>query len=250
MTSEGVAPGADRRRIVAIGGSGFDAQAGDGALFRYLIELTGKQRPEVCFIPTAGGENPDHIISYYQALNALGCGARHLSFFPNPPTADLRGYLLACDLIYVGGGNTKSMLALWREWGVDTILREAWERGIILAGVSAGMICWFEQGLTDSIPGPLTPLPCLGFLKGSACPHFDGEPERRPTLHRLLAEGAMIPGYAADNHAALRFDGETLSEVIATWPGARAYALRAEGGQVIEEPLAARLLTSDHYMGA
>ncbi|HEU0026875.1 MAG TPA: peptidase E [Ktedonobacterales bacterium] len=242
MTTEGAAPVADRRRIVAIGGCGFDAEAGDGALFRYLIALTGKQRPEVCFIPTASGENPDYTIGFYQTFNALGCATRHLHFFPNPPTADLRGYLLACDLIYVGGGNTKSMLALWREWGVDAILREAWERGIVLSGVSAGSICWFEQGLTDSIPGPLTPLPCLGFLTGSDCPHFDGEPERRPTLHRLLAEGAMIPGYAADDHAALRFDGETLTEVIATRPGARAYSLRAENGQVTETPLEARLL--------
>jgi dipeptidase E len=112
----------------------------------------------------------------------------------------------------------------------------------VLAGVSAGMICWFEQGLTDSVPGPLTPLPCLGFLPGSACPHFDGEAERRPTLHRLLSEGQMRPGYAADDHVALRFDGETLTEVIATTTTARAYALRAENGQIIETPVETRLL--------
>lgn len=168
MMAESGADGQDRRRIVAIGGCGFAEEAGDGALFRYLVTLTGKARPEVCFIPTASGESPEYIINFYQRFNALGCGTRHLAFFPNPPTADLRGYLLACDLIFVGGGNTKSMLALWREWGVDAILREAWERGTVLAGVSAGMICWFEQGLTDSVPGPLTPLPCLGFLSGSA----------------------------------------------------------------------------------
>jgi peptidase E len=241
MTDEQSQAG-ERRRIVAIGGVGFDATRGDTALYRYLIELTGKERPTVCFIPTASGESQEYIIAFYQVFNALGVATRHLNFFPNPPTADLAGYLLPCDLIFVGGGNTKSMLALWREWGVDKILHQAWEQGTVLSGSSAGSICWFEQGLTDSIPGAYTALSCLGFLKGSDSPHFDSEPERRPTFHRLLNEGKMLPGYAADDHAALRFDGETLTDVIATHPGARAYALRAQNGQVIEEPLEARLL--------
>jgi dipeptidase E len=240
MTSE-KGGGADKRRIVAIGGTGFGDVA-DEPLYRELIALTGKQRPLTCFIPTASGENADYTITFYQTFNALGCGTRHLHFFPNPPTADLASYLLECDLIFVGGGNTKNMLALWREWGVDATLRQAWEQGTVLSGSSAGMICWFEQGLTDSVPGPLTPLPCLGFLPGSACPHFNSEPERRPTLHRLLAESRMIAGLAADDHAALRFDGQALKEVIATQPTARAYRLRVEDGQISEEPLAARVL--------
>ena len=231
------------RRIVAIGGCAMADSTPDTPLYRYLISLTGKTRPEVCFIPTASGENKDHIIAFYQQFTGLGCSVRHLTFF-NPPVADLRGYLLACDLIFVGGGNTKSMLALWREWGVDAILREAWERGIVLSGVSAGSICWFEQGITDSIPGPLTPLPCLGFLKGSDCPHFDGEPERRPTFHRMLTTDEIMPGYAADDHAALVFEGDTLARVVATTPTARAYHLsRDASGAVVETPLAADLLT-------
>ncbi len=230
------------QRIVAIGGCELGAPSPHEPLFRYLVGLTGNPRPEVCYIPTASGENRDHIIAFYRVFGALGCSTRHLTFF-NPPAADLRSYLLACDLIFVGGGNTKSMLALWREWGVDAILREAWERGIVLAGVSAGSICWFEQGITDSIPGLLTPLPCLGFLQGSDCPHFDSEAERRPTFHRLLAEGAIAPGYAADDHAALVFEDETLARVIATTPTARAYHLTrdADGGPV-ETTLAADLL--------
>lgn len=231
------------RRIVAIGGCALTAPSPDEPLFRYLVSLTGKPRPEVCYIPTASGENRDHIIEFYRVFGALGCSTRHLMFF-NPPVADLRGYLLACDLIFVGGGNTKSMLALWREWGVDDILREAWERGVVLAGTSAGSICWFEEGITDSIPGLLTPLPCLGFLKGSDCPHFDSEAERRPTFHRLLAEGAISPGYAADDHAALVFEGETLARVVATTPTARAYHLtRDANGAPVEAPLPADLLT-------
>ena len=242
MTGERPESSADRRTIVAIGGCALMPQSGDEPLFRELLALTGKQRPLVCFIPTASGENQEYTIAAAETFAALGAVPRHLSFFPNPPTADLAGYLLPSDLIFVGGGNTKNMLALWREWGVDAILRQAWERGTVLAGTSAGMICWFEQGLTDSVPGPFTPLPCLGFLPGSACPHFDGEAERRPRLHALLAGGQMRPGYAADDHAALRFDGETLTEVIATTATARAYSLRAEGSQVIETPLEARLL--------
>lgn len=231
------------RRIVAIGGCALTAPSPDEPLFRYLVSLTGKTRPEVCFIPTASGENRDYIIEFYRVFGALGCSTRHLTFF-NPPVADLRGYLLACDLIFVGGGNTKSMLALWREWGVDDILREAWERGVVLAGTSAGSICWFEEGITDSIPGLLTPLPCLGFLKGSDCPHFDSEAERRPTFHRLLAEGAISPGYAADDHAALVFEGETLARAVATTPTARAYHLtRDANGAAVETPLPAELLT-------
>ena len=232
---------ADARRIVAIGGAGFDPA--NEPLQRYLISLTGKTRPEVCFIPTASGENRDHIIAFYHLFNALGCGARHLTFF-NPPVADLRSYLLDCDLIWVGGGNTKSMLALWHGWGVDEILREAWARGIVLAGSSAGSICWFEQGITDSIPGALTPLPCLGFLKGSNCPHFDSEPERRPTFHRLLAEGAISPGYAADDRVALVYHGETLARIVTTSPTAHAYHLtRDASGAPVETALPAELLS-------
>lgn len=233
---------AERRRIVAIGGCGLDPSGPDMPLHRYLVGLTGKPRPVVCYIPTASGENRDHIIAFYQTYGSLGCSTRHLTFF-NPPVADVRAFLLECDLIFVGGGNTKSMLALWRGWGVDAILREAWERGIILAGVSAGSICWFEQGITDSIPGALTPLDCLGFLKGSDCPHYDGEPERRPAFHRMLREGAIGPGYAADDHAALVYEGERLARVIATTPSARAYHLtRDEAGTVVETPRPADLL--------
>jgi len=234
--------GSALRRIVAIGGCSLLEPQPDLPLYRYLISLTGKPHPEVCFIPTASGEDRDYIIQFYQRFGELGCSTRHLTFF-NPPVADLRSYLLACDLIFVGGGNTKSMLALWREWGVDAILREAWERGVVLSGVSAGMICWFEQGITDSIPGPLTPLPCLGFLPGSACPHYDGEPERRPTFNRMLREGEIGPGYAADNHAALVFEGQRPARVVATTPTARAYHLtRDDAGRPIETPLEADLL--------
>jgi dipeptidase E len=137
-----------------------------------------------------------------------------------------------------GGGNTKSMLALWREWGLDVILRQAWESGVVLTGLSTGAICWFEQGLTDSIPGQWTRLPCLGLLPGSCSPHYDGEPERRPAYHHLVATGQMLPGYAADDSVALHFVDGRLWRVVSSRPTVRAYALEVQTGQVVERPLA------------
>jgi len=228
-------------QIVAIGGMNY-APTGDVALLRYLRALTGKQRARACYVPTASSEQLDHVVSFYETAARLDLVASHLSLF-QPPAADLRGYLLENDLIFVGGGNTKSMLALWREWGLDAILREAWERGIVLAGVSAGAICWFEQGITDSIPGPLTPLACLGYLPGSMCPHYDGETERRQTFHRMLETGAIAPGYAAEDGVGLHFVGTRLERVVTSRAGKAAYRLdRAEGGAVREERMAAEAL--------
>lgn len=228
-------------QIVAIGGMNY-SPTGDVALLRYLRELTGKQRPRACYLPTASGEQLDHVVSFYETAARLDLMASHLSLF-QPPTADLRGYLLENDLIFVGGGNTKSLLALWREWRLDAMLREAWSQGIVLAGVSAGAICWFEQGITDSIPGPLTPLACLGYLPGSMCPHYDGEAERRPSFHRMLAEGMIAPGYATEDGVGLHFVGTRLERVVTSRPGKAAYRLdRADDGAVREERMAAEAL--------
>jgi peptidase E len=148
------------------------------------------------------------------------------------------------DVIYVGGGNTKSMLALWREWGLDVILREAWQAGVILAGLSAGSICWFEAGVTDSIPGDLTVLPCLGFLPGSNCPHYDGEAARRPAYQRFVAEGEIADGYAADDGVGLHYIGTGLERVISSRPEAKAYRVERHDGRVHETPI------TPEYLGA
>jgi len=138
----------------------------------------------------------------------------------------------------VGGGNTKSLLALWREWGLDSALREFWQAGGVLAGLSAGSICWFEEGVTDSIPGALSPLPCLGFLAGSNCPHYDGEPERRPSYQRLVARGRIADGYATDDGVALHYVGGRLERVVSSRPHARAYRLaRSRDGCAAETPI-------------
>jgi peptidase E len=146
------------------------------------------------------------------------------------------------DVIYVGGGNTKTLLAVWRDWGVTEILREAWEAGIVLTGVSAGAICWFQQGLTDSFSADLRPLDCLGFLPGSCCPHYDGEPQRRPAYHRLLASGEIAAGVAIEEWSAVHFKGTEVQRVVASKRGARAYSLRSVYGSVQEVPLAADFL--------
>ncbi len=140
-------------------------------------------------------------------------------------------------MIYVGGGNTKSLLAIWRDWGVTEILREAWEVGIVLTGVSAGAICWFEQGLTDSFSDGLRPLDCLGFLPGSCCPHYDGEAQRRPSYHRLLTSGEISAGVAIEDWTGVHFKGSEIHRVIASKRGARAYSMRAVHGSVQEVPL-------------
>ena len=159
-----------------------------------------------------------------------------------PPTADLASFVLEQDAIYVGGGNTRSLLALWREWQLDTALRTAYERGVVMGGISAGMICWFEHGITDSVPGTLSPLRCLGWVPGTACPHYDGEAQRRPAFHRLLAAGQVPPGYAADDGAALHFVDEALRAVVASRPAARGYRLDRVDGVVREDVLDIRVL--------
>ena len=160
-----------QRQIIAIGGGGFYRDSENLALEKYVTQQTAVESPRVAFVPTASGE-PDHYLSsFYAAFLKLGCRPSVLTFFKRTP--ELRSFLLNQDVIYVGGGNTKTLLAVWRDWGVTEILREAWEAGVVLTGVSAGAICWFEQGLTDSFSDELRPLDCLGFLPGSCCPHYD-----------------------------------------------------------------------------
>lgn len=222
------------------GGGGFLMEK-SRALDRHFLDATGKSNPRACFVGTASGDAESARYKFYEAMAALGVRATHLSLI-QPPTADLAAFVQEQDAIYVGGGNTRSLLALWREWGLDTALRAAYERGVVLGGISAGMICWFEHGITDSIPGSLSPLPCLGWLPGTACPHYDGEAERRPAFHRMLAEGRIPPGVAADDGAALHFVDETLAEVVTSRPNARAYRLALRGGAVQEEALPFRFL--------
>lgn len=230
------------RQIVAMGGGGFSMEPDNPLLDDFILSLTGKARPRVCFVPTASGDDPAYIVSFYDAL-ATRSVASHLPLFARRGE-EIGPFLLAQDVIYVGGGNTENMLAVWRVHGVDRALRAAWEAGVVLAGLSAGSLCWFETGTTDSFGTALEPLSGgLGLLPGSHCPHYDGEPNRRPVYQRLIAEG-LPAGYAADDGAALHFVGTELREVVSSRPEAFAWRVELREGEVVETRLPTRYLGS------
>jgi len=224
------------RQIIAMGGGGFSMEPENPLLDQYILRQSHSDRPKVCFVATASGDSEGYTERFYHAFRQHTCEPSHLSLF-QPPTTDLESFILEKDVIYVGGGNTKNLLALWREWGLDQILMTAWRAGIVLAGVSAGSICWFEEGITDSFGIALDRLSCLGFLPGSNCPHYDGETERRPTFHRLLSERKIGPGLAADDGVALHYVDTELSAVVSSRLNARAYQLQLEDNQVTEREI-------------
>lgn len=216
-------------RILACGGGGdFDG---------FLLELSGKPRPRICFLPTAGGDEPSRIVRFYERFLPLACDPFHVTLFEMPERPAER--VASADVVWVSGGNTANMLAVWRVHGIDRALREAWQGGAVLSGTSAGANCWFEASVTDSFGPRLDALTDgLGLLAGSYCPHYDGEALRRPVFSRLVADGTLPPGIACDEAAAALYEGTELAEVVATQPGARAYRVTALG----EEPLEPRLV--------
>ena len=211
-------------------------------LVDYVLSLTGKDRPKVAFIPTATGDSSEVVVNYYARIPAHRAERSHLMLF-NRTVSDLRSFLLDQDVIWVGGGNTANMLAIWRVHGVDEILSEARDAGIVLTGGSAGSLCWYECGTTDSFNlYELAPLKDgLGFIPGSHCPHYDGEEQRRPLYHSLIASG-FPSGIAIDDDAAVRYDGTDIAEVVSARGGATAYRVELEGGEVKETPFEARAL--------
>ncbi len=212
-----------RRTIVGIGGFP------DAALVDYVL---GFARGRRVLVDTTA--SPERELDWPSEWNAE---PTHLSFYPWPPD-DLRGLALSHDAILVCGGNTANMLAVWRAHGFDRVLREAWEAGVVLFGWSAGMICWFEAGVTDSFGPDLAGMrDGLGFLPGSACPHYDGEELRRPCYTQLVADG-FPAGLALDDFAAARFEGTGLVEVVASMAAARGYRVGPDG----ETPLETRAL--------
>jgi peptidase E len=226
-----------------MGGGGFSMEPDNPLLDNYVLGLIDRAHPRVCFLPTASGDDPAYIVRFYEAFASRDCRATHLPLF-NRRHEDLRVLLLDQDVIYVGGGNTANMLAIWRVHGVDQVLREAWQAGVVLCGVSAGAVCWFETGITDSFGPTLRPLPAgLGFMAGSYCAHYDGEPQRRPVYRQSVA-GGMIPGIAADDGAAVHYQDTTLAAIVASRPAARAYRLERspDGTGVTETPLPTRFL--------
>jgi len=230
-----------KKQIIAIGGAALPMDFDNLLLMDYFLKQTGKRKPKICFIGTAHGDADAGRLRFYAGASQFSCKPTHLPLFARTPR-DLESFVLEQDAIFVGGGNTRSMLAVWRDWGLDAHLRTAWARGIVLGGWSAGSICWFEQGITDSVAGPLTVLPCLGFLSGSNCPHYDSEAQRRPTYRRLVAGGRIAGGYAADDGVALHFIDGRLARTVANRRGARGWSLRRSGCRAIERALPTRRL--------
>lgn len=208
----------------------------------YVLSLAGKPRARVAIVPTAGGDTPDALLTAYNRFPPDRTELSHLALF-HRTIDDITSYFLRQDVIFVNGGNTANMLAIWRVHGVDRALRAAWDAGVVLTGGSAGSLCWFEGGTTDSFNlNRLAPLrDGLGFLPGSHCPHYDGEAQRRPLYHQLVRDG-FPSGYAIDDDAAIHFVGQEIAEVVSARARAAAYRVERRGDEVVETRLEPRML--------
>lgn len=230
-----------RRHVVAMGGGGFMMEPENPLLDDYVLSLARRSRPKVAFLGTASGDVLSVIARFHRAFDGARADATHLSLFQRDDR-DLARHLLAQDVVYVGGGNVANMMAIWRLHGVDRILRSAWTRGTVMAGVSAGALCWFEGGTTDSFGPALAPFrDGLGWLSGTVSPHYDGEARRRPVYHALVRKG-LPAGIGLDDGAAAHYVGTRRVEIVTSRPRARAYDVRRVGRRVVETPLDVRYL--------
>jgi len=235
------------RHIVALGGGGFSMEESP-LLDDYILSLARRRRPRIGFIPTASGDAASYLVRFYRAFVPRDCVPTDVTLIGSssqprcpPRSADLRRHVLDLDIVYVGGGNTSNMLALWRVYGLDDILREAWSEGVVLAGISAGMICWFSAAITDSF-GDLRPIhEGLGLISASACAHYNPETKQRPIYHQAIADG-FPAGWGAEDGVGLHFAGDKLVDVVSSRANAKAYRVELRDGQVIETELPARQL--------
>jgi dipeptidase E len=227
-------------RKILIAGGGFNEP-----FIRYMAALTGKPRPRLCYLPTASADSPSGIISWFRSCAALNVEPfAQESFIASPrQTKGWDEVLLSMDGIVASGGNTLNQQAIWKAQGIDEILRQAWDRGIVLGGASAGSLCWVEEGTTDSRPKVLTTVQCLGFLKGSHSPHYDREVDRRPLYQKLIGSGQMKPGYACDNDAGIYFEDNDVKRVVATRAGAKVYYVSVVGGKVVEKVMEPEMIS-------
>ena len=220
------------KQIIAIGGGGFGRNPGDGVIEQYILDQTGKEKPNICFIPTATGDNEAYKVNYYSTFSKLDCNPIHLDFFKRTP--DLEQLIPQQDAIFVGGGNTKSMLAVWKDWNLDKLLKDAYEKGVVMSGVSAGANCWFERAVVDSWEEDLRVIDCMGFVKGNCCPHYDEEPHRRPAVKTFLEDGIIDSCYSVEGNCALHIknDDEYLS--VDFGKEKNAYIVSIDDGKVKE----------------
>jgi peptidase E len=221
-------------RKILIAGGGYGT-----AFIRLMAQLTEKKRPRLCYLPTASADSAQGTINWFQSCAPLDVEPHVQTSFieSNSQKLGWDEVLLSMDGIVCSGGNTLNQQAIWKAQGIDLILRQAWDRGIVLGGASAGSLCWFEEGTTDSRPKELTIVKCLGFLQGSHSPHYDAEAARRPTYHRLILAGQMKPGYACDNDAGIYFEGNEVKRVVSAREGAKCYYVQVVEGKVVERAM-------------
>ena len=221
------------KNIVAIGGGGFGRSLGSLKIERYIISLISKKRPKICFIPTASGDNSLYKLNFYRAFSKLDCITSHIDFFSR--TENLEEKVLTQDIIYVGGGNTKSMLAVWKEWNLNNILQNAYEKGIVMSGVSAGAICWFEKGITDSFADKLNIIDCLGLIEGISCPHFDEEKEREPYVNDVIQREIIESCICIEGNCALHIKNDIEYSSIDFGDGKKCFRVTMDHNKLIKE---------------
>ena len=220
-------------QIIAIGGGGFGRNPNHQKIEKYILSFTRKDNPNIVFIPTASADDKGYIVNFYSCFSKLNCNPSHITFFQRTPRLD--SIVNKADVIYVGGGNTKSMLAVWREWKLDQLLLKAYQKGKILCGVSAGAICWFEQVITDSWASNLNVMDGLGFLPDMACPHYQEETDRRPTLHNMLKNEKCRSGWAIDGGAAVHFKKGNYFRSVQFYPNSYVYYVSVQNKKVVED---------------
>lgn len=231
----------NRQQIIAMGGGGFSMEPDNPRLDRYLLAQSGQDRPKICFLPTASFDSQDYIDRFYRSFLQLRCEPSHLSL-KAPDLPDVTAHVLQQDILYVGGGDLMNLLDQWHKQRFDLVLRQALEQGVILAGVAAGSMCWFEAGLTEASPGQFAPAKGLGLLTGSNSIHYRSDPARRVAYHRYVLRGLMPAGIGAEDGVALHYVDGALSRVVSSRPEAFAYRVEARRNTLIERELAAEYL--------
>ena len=223
-----------KKHIVAIGGGGFGRNNSSYLIEQYILNLSGKTSPKICFLPTATGDNDSYIVRFYSVFNRLNCNPTHIEFFKR--TANIKNIVMDQDVVFVGGGNTKSMLAIWHDWGMSSLLNEAYNEGVVMSGVSAGAICWFTNGITDSWENNLRILPCLDFISGTCCPHYDEEASRIPYVKKILIEKKVSNCISIEGGSAMHFvDGKPFKN-ISFKNNKNTYNMFLENNDIVENP--------------
>lgn len=230
------------RNIIAIGGGGFGRNPGDGVIEQYILDQANVEKPNICFIPTATGDNEAYKVNYYSTFSKLNCNPVHLDFFKRTP--NLEKLISEQNAIFIGGGNTKSMLAVWKDWGLDDLLHKAYKNGVVMSGVSAGANCWFESAVVDSWADDLQVINCMGFVKGNYCPHYDEEPQRRPSVKKFLEDEVFDSCFSSEGNSALHIKNESDYLSINFGKEKKSYKVSLVNGKVIEVPFENLTITS------